>query len=85
MTSDPRDYRLDIRSVELKDVPDFTRAIAPTSKPFLSVLFKCCSVYQRVYKNPTEDRYDARCPRCGKFVRFVVGAGGSDQREFVVD
>ena len=83
MKSDPRDYKLDVSSIDPE--PESIRSIAPIDKPFLSVLFKCCSVYQRVYKNERENRYDARCPRCGKFVRFVVGQGGSDQREFVVE
>ncbi|MGA3066722.1 MAG: hypothetical protein ABSF29_07730 [Tepidisphaeraceae bacterium] len=57
---------------------------AASAKPFLSVLFACCQVYQRIYRNPEGTAYVGRCPRCGKSVRFVVGEGGTDARNFVV-
>lgn len=55
-----------------------------TAKPFLSVLFACCQVYQRIYRNPEATAYVGRCPKCGKSVRFVVGADGTEARNFVV-
>jgi hypothetical protein len=58
---------------------------APSAgKPFLSVLFACCSVYQRIYRNAEGTAYAGRCPKCGKAVRFVVGEGGTSERQFVV-
>ena len=53
-------------------------------RPFLSVLFACCSVYQRIYRNSEGTAYAGRCPKCGKPVRFVVGEGGMKERQFVV-
>jgi hypothetical protein len=53
-------------------------------RPFLSVLFACCSVYQRIYRNAEGTEYSGRCPRCGKRVTFAVGPGGTDTRQFVV-
>ncbi|MGA2442847.1 MAG: hypothetical protein ABSH08_17980 [Tepidisphaeraceae bacterium] len=58
---------------------------SPTqSRPYLSVLFACCSVYQRIYRNAEGTAYSGRCPRCGKPVKFDVGPGGTDARQFVV-
>jgi hypothetical protein len=57
---------------------------SPVGRPFLSVMFACCSVYQRIYRNADGTAYAGRCPRCGKPVKFAVGPGGTSAREFVV-
>ncbi|MFO0832857.1 MAG: hypothetical protein U0637_13575 [Phycisphaerales bacterium] len=56
-------------------------------RPFLMVTFRCRVgvVYQRVYRSADGQRYVARCPRCGRSVRFVVGQGGTGARAFVVE
>jgi hypothetical protein len=54
------------------------------ARPYLSVHFACCGVYQRIYRDLDARSYHGRCPRCGKPVRFVVGPGGTDSRFFVV-
>ena len=77
MPSDPRDYKLDITSLEPAQG-------APLSRPFLSVHFACCGVYQRVYRDAAGKAYRGRCPRCGRSVRFVVGEGGTSARFFTV-
>ena len=77
--SDPRDYRLDISSL-----PRSEAQTEPAGRPFLSVLFDCCGVYQRVYRDPSGAHYSGRCPKCGNAVRFDVGAGGTDARFFRV-
>jgi hypothetical protein len=80
--ADPRDYKLEIASLE----PDQTsRAATGTVRPFLSVKFACCNVYCRIYRNNDGSRYEGRCPRCGRAVRFLVGSGGTDSRFFVVE
>jgi phage terminase large subunit GpA-like protein len=53
-------------------------------RPFLQVYFACSNSYQRVYRSADNSRYLARCPKCGKEMRFQVGPGGSDQRAFRV-
>ena len=79
MSSDPRDYKLDISSLG-GPAP----APKPVAKPFLSVLFACCGVYQRVYRDSSSTSYQGRCPRCGRTVRFPVGQGGTTSRFFRV-
>lgn len=54
-------------------------------QPALSVFYRCANAYQKVFRSVQGDRYDGRCPKCGRSVRFVVGAGGVSQRTFEVD
>jgi hypothetical protein len=81
MNSDPRDYKLDISS--LNPSPEDPSA-QPTARPYLSVLFECCNVYQRVYRNPADPAYIARCPRCARTATFPVGEAGTATRTFRV-
>ena len=80
MPNDPRDYRVEISGMAPSEGPEQS-----TSRPFLSVHFACCSVYCRVYRNPEGTAYAGRCPKCGRAVTFLVGAGGTDRRSFVVE
>lgn len=57
---------------------------APGERPWLGVRFVCSGAYQRVYRDADGRAYMARCPRCGKSIRFRVGSGGTDQRFFSV-
>jgi hypothetical protein len=76
--SDPRDYKLDISGLPANE-PEKPAA----TRPYLSVLFACCSVYQRVYRNAEGTAYVGRCPKCAKSVRFEVGPGGTSNRTFI--
>ena len=88
--SDPRDYKLDISSGEGDGAPQSPRtAVRGTpegsaARPYLSVHFACCGVYQRVYRDRDGTTYQGRCPRCATPVKFVVGHGGTSARSFVV-
>ena len=53
-------------------------------RPWLGVRFGCSGAYVRVYRNAAGTAYLARCPRCGKSVRFRVGPGGTGSRFFEV-
>jgi len=75
--TDGRDYKLDLTSA-VKPAEESTK------RPYLSVQFACCGVYQRIYRDRDGQSYQGRCPRCGKPVRFAVGQGGTDARFFIV-
>jgi hypothetical protein len=80
--NDPRDFKLDVKGVA--PVEGGASSSSSPSRPFLSVQFACCSVYQRVYRDPDGLRYRGRCPRCGTTVEFAVGEGGTSSRSFIV-
>ena len=88
MSGDPRDYKLDLRTEGASKIPPtavggLSAGVIP-SRPFLSVQFACCNVYQRVYRDASGTAYRGRCPRCGQQVTFGVGEGGTSARSFIV-
>jgi hypothetical protein len=96
MSSDPRDYKLDISglkapqdsaagSAEDPAEPAATQSNRqPGSRPWLSVHFECCGVYQRIYRSADGTHYQGACPRCGGKIRFNVSKGGTSSRFFRV-
>jgi hypothetical protein len=78
MPSDPRDYKVEISGLSTAGQSHGS----PTARPFLSILFECCNVYQRIYRSADGKSYDGRCPKCGNSVHFPVGAGGTSARFF---
>lgn len=53
-----------------------------TGKKFISVLFKCCNHYRRIYINKDGTAYSGSCPGCMKRVNIRVGEGGTSARVF---
>lgn len=51
---------------------------------YLRLWFDCSKQYARAQKSLDGKSYTGRCPSCGKTMRFVVGAGGTQQRFFRV-
>lgn len=45
----------------------------PSTKNFVGVMFTCCGVYGRVYKNKEGTAYVGRCPKCLKSIRMKIG------------
>lgn len=57
---------------------------AIAGRPWIQVWFACAGRYQKVFRAIDGTAYVARCPTCGKNMRFAVGAGGTNQRLFTV-
>jgi hypothetical protein len=51
-------------------------------KPFLGIMFECCSIYSRIYKNKEGTAYVGHCPKCAKRLVVRIGPGGTDHRFF---
>lgn len=49
---------------------------------YLGIMFNCCNVYARIYKNKDGSAYTGRCPKCMKTVKISIGSGGTNQRFF---
>ena len=49
---------------------------------FLGIMFKCCNIYGRIYKNKDGTAYVGRCPRCMRSIKVPIGEGGTNSRFF---
>ena len=52
---------------------------------FLGVIFQCCNVYGRLYKNKAGTHYVGKCPRGLKSVEVKIGENGTTERFFKVE
>ena len=75
------DYILDISGLQ-------SPASAPREqpalqgRPWLAVHWRCCGVYNRIYRNAEGTRYEGKCPACTRPIHVGVGAHGTDSRFF---
>jgi len=75
------DYILDVSGLSGPDEPARPTGAA-RGRPFISMYFECCNVYQRIYRNPDATAYVGFCPRCGRKVVARIGPEGVSARFF---
>jgi len=81
MRDDPA-YHVDIEGIE-NSANGASRH--PHGRPWVGILFDCCGVYVRVYRNAAGTAYVGRCPKCLRRVRLSVGSSGTSARFFVAE
>ena len=76
------DYILDIKGLKGPGGSNTPSPSTAQGRPWLSVRWKCCGVYNRVYRNKDATAYEGKCPRCGTPVRALIGSEGTSNRFF---
>lgn len=83
--SDPRDkLELSGRPVTSSDTGSAGGGEKKADSNYLRIFFSCANAYTRAQKTPAGDGYTARCPQCGMTKKFLIGAGGTSERAFVL-
>lgn len=54
----------------------------PKKSNFIGIMFECCKIYGRIYKNKEGTAYLGRCPKCMRSIKIKVGQGGTNARFF---
>lgn len=75
------DFIVDIDGLR-RSSPESVITPGPRGRPWLAVHWRCCHVYNRIYRNEAGTAYEGRCPSCGKVVRATIGTGGTSNRFF---
>ena len=76
------DDRRDIVDIKgLREAEPSARKMGPP-RPFLSIWYRCCHSYGRLYRNKAESAYEGRCPRCGAKAQVGIDANGTTNRLF---
>ena len=61
---------------------DFVMENKQKNLNFLGIMFECCNVYGRIYKNKEGTHYQGMCPKCMKQIKIKIGEGGINERFF---
>lgn len=54
----------------------------PNNINFLGIMFECCNVYGRIYKNKQGTHYVGHCPKCLRQIKIKIGENGTNNRFF---
>ncbi len=54
-------------------------------RPWISIYFKCCRVYLRIYRNLAHTAYVGWCPKCTAKVTVRIGPEGKANRFFTAE
>ena len=76
MNTDPEDHS------EIEDANAGSSASGARSRSWIGVMFDCCGIYVRVYRNKSGTEYRGRCPQCLRAIRARVGPDGTASRFF---
>ncbi|UCD75744.1 MAG: hypothetical protein JSV91_02280 [Phycisphaerales bacterium] len=81
--ADPQDtIEIDGRRLPTVNAPPEEETSKGPRRKFLSVHYRCCHAYGRLYRNAAGTAYEGRCPCCGAAVRALIGPHGTNQRTF---
>lgn len=50
--------------------------------PYISVFFRCCRTYARIYVNAKGTAYAGHCPKCCRKVEILISPDGVEDRIF---
>lgn len=80
--SEGEDYILDLTSVPRAGARRAEKPGSMLGRPWISVHWRCCGVYSRVYRNRAGSAYVGNCPKCARAVRVGIGPEGTSTRFF---
>jgi hypothetical protein len=80
--SDPRDYILELSTAPAQEAEPRPQDSSAPRASYLSIYFKCCSVYAPIYKNKTSTAYSGHCPRCQRPATIPISPTGTRSRIF---
>lgn len=83
MFADDPDYIVEIGGQRIESPkPRENQNAQAKARPYISVLFECCNIYHRIYRNRAGTAYEGHCPKCTKLVKAKIGANGTAARFF---
>lgn len=65
--------------------PAHNATVGMPKRPWLSVHWKCCHTYSRIYRNRAGTAYEGCCPKCGTRASATIGPGGTNARFFTAE